>query len=180
PPGCKRPGRTRRFDVPDFVADGRRQLCRRRASFDDGFDLGGFAEQWRAGTELVDHRRHLGAKHAANIGPGVGADDRYRNAVASERGKNIRDPREYADLLDIACRDLAQLSDDEWQFPGGNAEIGEDFPGGAAAQHFALFGRNLAKSIVPRQLVQRVAEPRGTVGDGAVEIENGEVAVSHA
>jgi hypothetical protein len=83
-------------------------------------------------------------------------------------------------LLDIACRDLAQLSDDERQFPGRNAEIGEDFPGGTAAEHFALFGRNLAKSIVLRQLVQHVAEPRGTVGDGAVEIENGEVAVSHA
>ena len=126
----------RRFDVPDFVADGRRQLCRRRASFDDGVDLGGFAEQWRAGTELVDHRRHLGAEHAANIGLGVGADDRYRNAAALERGKNIRDPGEYADLLDITCRDLAQLPDDERQFPGGNAEIGEDFSAGTTAELF--------------------------------------------
>ena len=102
------------------------------------------------------------------------------DAAAPERGKNIRDPGEYADLLDIACRDLAWLPDDERQFPGGNAEIGEDFSAGTAAEHFALFGRDFAKSIVPRKFVQRVAEPRGTVGDGAVEIENGEVAVSHA
>jgi hypothetical protein len=94
--------------------------------------------------------------------------------------KKIRNPGEYADLLDITCRDLAQLPDDERQFPGGNAEIGEDFSAGTAAEHFALFGRDFAKSIVPRKFVQRVAEPRGTVGDGAVEIENGEVAVSHA
>ena len=101
-------------------------------------------------------------------------------AAAAERTKNIRDPGEYTDLPGIARSDLAQLANDERQFPGWNAEIGKDFSGGKAAEHLALLARNFAKSVVPRKLVQRAGKPRGTIGDGTVEIENGKFAVSHA
>jgi len=57
--------------------------------------------------------------------------------------------------------------------------MSEDFPGGKAAKRVVLIGRDLAKSVLPRHLVERAGKPGAAVGDGAVEIKNGKDAVSH-
>ena len=58
--------------------------------------------------------------------------------------------------------------------------MSEDFPGGKAAKRVVLIGRDLAKSVLPRHLVERAGEPGAAVGDGPIEIKNGKDAVSHA